>query len=72
MHLAKELRAFATALADPAEHRVARMLVADVADELGDHERLADAGATEDRRLTALEERADEVDDLDAGLQDVR
>ena len=47
------------------------MLVPDVPDELHDHEGLADSGPAEDRGLAALLERADEVDDLDAGLEDL-
>jgi hypothetical protein len=44
----------------------------DVADELLDDDRLADAGAAEDADLAAALERRDEVDDLDAGREDLR
>ena len=71
MHLSQELRALAASFADAAEHRVARVLVTDVPDELHDHEGLADAGPTEDGGLAALLERADEIDDLDPGLEDL-
>src|SRR6476661_1291380 len=47
------------------------MLLRDVADELLDDDGLADAGAPEDADLAALLERADEVDDLEAGLEDL-
>ena len=47
------------------------MLLGDVADELLDDDRLAHAGAAEDADLAALGERADEVDDLEAGLEDL-
>ena len=47
------------------------MLLGDVADELLDDDGLADAGAAEDADLAALGEGADEVDDLDAGLEDL-
>ena len=47
------------------------MLGGDVADQLGDDDRLADAGAAEDAGLAALGEGGDQVDDLDAGLEDL-
>ena len=47
------------------------MLLGDVADQLLDDDRLADAGAAEDADLAALGERRDQVDDLDAGLEDL-
>ena len=45
------------------------MLAGDVVDELLNDDGLADAGAAEEADLAALEERLDEVDDLDAGLE---
>ena len=47
------------------------MLGRDVADELHQRHRLADARAAEQPHLAALVERADQVDDLDARLQDL-
>ncbi len=47
------------------------MLLGDVVDELHHVHGLADAGATEQANLTALCERADQVDHLDAGFQQV-
>ena len=47
------------------------MLDGDVADELHQGDRLAHARAAEEPDLAALVEGADEVDDLDAGLQDL-
>jgi hypothetical protein len=41
----------------------------DVVDQLEHGDRLADAGAAEQADLAALGERADQVDDLDAGLE---
>ena len=46
------------------------MALRDVVDELHDDDGLADAGAAEETDLTALHERRDEVDDLDARLED--
>ena len=47
------------------------MLLGDVVDELHDEDRLADAGAAEQADLAALGVRRDQVDDLDAGLEDL-
>ena len=47
------------------------MFLGDVPDQLLDDDRLADAGPTEDADLAALLERADQVDDLEAGLEDL-
>ena len=65
-----EVVALAGALPDPGEHREAGVLDGDVADELHQADRLADARTAEQPDLAALVEGADEVDDLDAGLQD--
>jgi hypothetical protein len=48
------------------------VLLGDVSDQLLDDDRLADAGAAEDADLATLGERADEVDDFDPGLEDLR
>src|SRR3990172_13012576 len=69
LHLVVEVVALARALADTGKHRVARVLHRDVADELHHVHGLAHAGAAEQADLAALGERADEVDDLDAGLE---
>ena len=71
-HLAEEVVPLARPLADAGEHRVAAVLGGDVADQLLDDDRLADAGPAEDADLAAAPERGDEVDDLDAGLEDLR
>jgi hypothetical protein len=70
-HLLDQVVALARALADAGEHRHAGMLLGDVPDQLLDDDRLADAGATEDPDLAALLEWADQVDDLEAGLEDL-
>ena len=48
------------------------MLLSEVVDELLDDNGLADACAAEQAGLAALDERLDEVDGLDAGLEDLR
>jgi peptide chain release factor 1 len=68
-HLVIEVVAFARALADAGEHRKARVLGGDVVDQLQHVHRLAHPGAAEQADLAALGERADEVDHLDAGLE---
>ena len=65
-HLVVEVVAFARALPDAGEHRHAAVQLGDVVDELHDHDRLADARAAERADLAALEERTDQIDDLDA------
>src|SRR6185295_14175089 len=70
-HLVDEVVALAGALADAGEDRHARVLLGDVPDQLLDDDGLADAGAAEDADLAALLERADQVDDLEAGLEDL-
>ncbi len=69
VHFAVELRAFAGALAHAGEHRVAVVELGDGVDQLLDDDRLAHARAAEDAGLAALGERRDQVDDLDAGLE---
>ena len=71
LHVAVEVAALAGALTHPGEHRVAAVLLGDVADHLVDHDRLAHAGAAEQPDLGTLGEGADQVDDLDPGLQDL-
>ena len=68
-HLVVEVVALARALADAGEHRHAAVELGDVVDQLHDDDRLADAGAAERADLAALQERADQIDDLDAGRQ---
>src|ERR1700735_1874316 len=46
------------------------MLLGDVVDELQNRDGLADAGAAEQADLSAARERANKIQDLDAGLED--
>ena len=71
-HFVVEVVAFARALADAGEHRDAAVQLGDVVDQLHDDDGLADAGAAERADLAALEERADQIDDLDAGREHLR
>src|SRR5665647_3183495 len=71
LHVEPEVVALARALADAAEHGQAAVLRGDVADELLHDDRLTHAGAAEEADLAALHVRSDEVDDLDAGLEDL-
>ena len=70
-HLVEQVVALARALADAGEDGIAAVLLGDVADELLDDDRLAHAGAAEDADLAALGEGRDQVDDLEAGLEDL-
>ena len=71
LHLQPEVVALAGALAHAGEHRQAAVLLGDVVDQLLDEHRLAHAGAAEEADLAALHVRGEEVDDLDAGLEDL-
>ena len=64
-----EVVAFTGTFTHAGEHRVAAVLDGDVTDELHHVHGLAHAGAAEQADLAALGERADEVNDLDAGLE---
>ena len=70
-HLVIEVVAFAGALTDAGEHGQTRVLLGDVVDQLEHVDGLADAGAAEQADLAALRERHQQVDDLDAGDQQV-
>ena len=48
------------------------MAFGNIIDELHGQDRLADAGTADDADLAAFDERREEVDDLDAGFQDLR
>ena len=70
-HLEPEVVALARALAHAGEHGVALVLLCDVADQLLDQDGLAEPGAAEEAHLAAAHERRDQVDHLDAGLEDL-
>ena len=66
-HLVIEVVALAGALADAGEHRIAAVRLGDVVDQFHDQHGLADAGAAEQADLAALGVRREQIDDLDAG-----
>ncbi len=59
------------ALTDAGEHRRTGELTRDTGDHLLDQNGLADTGTTEQTDLAALHVRGQQVDDLDAGLEDL-
>ena len=69
LHFQPEVVALAGPLADAGEHRVAAVLAGDAGDQLGEDDRLAQAGAAEQAGLAAADQRRQQVDDLDAGLE---
>ena len=71
-HLVIEVVAFARALADAGEHRIAAVLLGDVVDQLLDQHGLAHAGAAEQADLAAARVGREQIDDLDAGDQNLR
>ena len=70
-HLQPQVVALAGALAHAGEHRQAAVLLRDVVDQLLDQHRLAHAGAAEQADLAALDVRGQQIDHLDAGLEDL-
>ena len=72
LHLEPEVGALTSALADAGEDRRAAVLLGEVVDELHDDDGLADTRTAEEPRLAALDVGLEEVDDLDAGLEDLR
>ena len=70
-HLQVEVVALAGALAHAGEHRDAAVVGGDAVDELQDDDGLAHAGAAEQADLAALDVGSQQVDDLDAGLEDL-
>ena len=70
-HLEEQVVALARALADAREDGDAAVLQRDVVDQLLDQHRLADAGAAEEADLAAAHVRRDQVDHLDARLEDL-
>ena len=67
-----EVVAFTGALADAGEHRIAAMGLGDVVDQFLDEHRLTYAGAAEQPDLAALGVRREQIDDLDAGDENLR
>src|SRR4029077_20788705 len=61
----------AGALADACENGDTAVLAGDVVDQLLDQHRIADAGAAEQAALASTDIRRHQVDDLDAGLEDL-
>src|SRR6185369_10965828 len=71
-HLVIEVVALARPLADAGEDRIAAMRLGDIVDQLLDDDRLADAGAPEQADLAAAGVWREQIDDLDAGDEDLR
>ena len=66
-----ELVPLTNPLANPGEDASPLMSFDDIVDELQGEEALSQCGAAEDARLAALDQRIQEVDDLDAGFQNL-
>ncbi len=72
LHFQPEVGPFAGSLADAGEHRVAAVGTGDAGDQLGEDDRLAQTGTAEQTGLAAADERREQVDDLDAGFEQLR
>ena len=71
LELEVEVVSFAGPLAYSAEDRSPAVALGHVVDQLLNHDRLSDTGATKETDFPAFDERGDQVDDLDAGLEDL-
>src|SRR5690606_33784666 len=71
LHLVVEVVTLTSTLTHTGEHGITAVLDGDVTDQFHHVHGLADTGATEQTDLTALGERADQVDYLDTGFQQV-
>ena len=69
LHFEPQVGPFAGPLADAGEHRVTAVGTGDAGDQLGEDDRLAQTGTAEQAGLAAADERREQVDDLDAGLE---
>ena len=69
LHFEPQARALAGSLADAGEHAEAAVGRRDAGDQLGENDRLAESGAAEQPGLAAAHERRQQVDDLDARLE---
>ena len=69
-HLHPEIVPFPGPLSHTGKDRVSTVILRDVVDELHDDHRLANTRTTKGSNLTTLRERANQVDDLDAGFED--
>ena len=72
LHFQPQVVAFAGPFAHAGKHRIAAVLGGDSRDQFLDHHGLADARPAEQARLAALDERAQQIDDLDARLEHLR
>src|ERR1035438_2177694 len=70
-HLDEQVVALAGPLPHPGEHRDAAEVLRDPGDHLLDEHRLAHTRAAEQADLAALDVRREQVEDLDAGFQDL-
>src|SRR5699024_1822647 len=71
LHLEEEVGALTRPLTDAGEHRRTGELTRDTGDHLLDQHGLADTGAAEQADLPALDVGREQVDDLDARLEDL-
>src|SRR5690606_27565766 len=71
LHLVVEVVTLTSTLTHTSEHGITAVFHGDVTDQFHHVYGLADTGATEQTDFTALGERADQVDNLDTGFQQV-
>ena len=71
LHFQPQVVALAGPLADAGEDRIAAVGAGDAGDQLGENDRLAQSGPAEQAGLAAADERRQQVDHLDAGLEEL-
>ena len=71
LHFEPQVVPLASSLADTGEDRVAAVCAGDAGDQLGQNDRLAETGPAEQSGLATADERRQQVDDLDARLEDL-
>ena len=69
LHFQPQAGAFARSLADAGEHAVAAVGRSDAGDQLGENHRFSQSGPAEQPGLAAANKRRQQVDDLDARLE---
>ena len=71
LHFQPEVGPFAGSLADAGENGISAVLLGDAGDQFLDDDGLAQPRPAEQAGLAAAKERREQIDDLDAGLEDL-
>ena len=72
LHFQPQVGAFARSFAHTGEHRITTVAASDTSDQFGQNHCLAQAGTTKQTRFTTTHKGSQQVDHLDAGLEQLR